>query len=214
MMRLIPAIAAVFSLFIACPSFAQGWIEYSSQADFFSVNLPGEPTVSDITYETEYHVVLPGRVHSYVDGPNRYSVTVVNWEDADIRHRELVARCRANGGDGDLCVERGALDARAAIAYATWEIMERGARVTHFVYYIADFVEGHHLQVTNADGSRTYAAINMHEDRLYILEATVPADSLPPLVFQQSLGFLDEAGTSIRYRSIYSNGFPTPPRSR
>ena len=157
---------------------------------------------------------LPGRNYSYQDGPNLYSVTVVNWAEADTRHAELVERCRASGGDGDLCVERSGLDARAAIAFATWGIMKRAAQVTHFVYYIADFVEGHHLQVTNPDGSRTYAAINMHEDRLYILEATVTPDSLPPLVFQQSLRFLDEEGTSIRYRSIYSNGFPPPPRSR
>ena len=213
-MRLIPVIAAAFSVFISCSLFAQGWIEYASQADFFTVNLPGEPTVGDITYETEYHVVLPGRVYSYVDGPNRYSVTVVNWAESDRMHAERVARCQANGGDGDLCVERSALDRRAAIAYATWEIMNRGAQVTHFVYYIADFVEGHHLQVTNSNGSRTYAAIKLHEDRLYILEATVTADSIPPLVFQQSLGFLDGEGRSIRYRSIYSNGFPAPPRSR
>ena len=213
-MQLIPVIAAALSLFISCPLFAQGWIEFASWEDFFTVNFPAEPAVRDITYDTEYCITLPGRVYSYEDGPNRYSVTVVNWADAERKHTERVEGCRAAGGDGDICGERPALDKRAAIAYATWKFLERDVEVTHFVYYIADLVEGHHLQLTNADGSRTFAAINMHEDRLYILEGTVSADSPPALVFQESLGFLDQEGKRIRYASIYTNGFPAPPRTR
>ena len=37
-MRLIPVIAAALILFCSCPSFAQGWIEYASQQDFFTIN--------------------------------------------------------------------------------------------------------------------------------------------------------------------------------
>jgi len=54
----------------------------------------------------------------------------------------------------------------------------------------------------------------MHENRLYILEGTVPAKSPPPALFYQSMGFLDKDGKRRRYQSPYSNGFPAPPRAR
>ena len=214
-MRLIPIIAAVLSLFVACPSSAQGWIEYSNQEDFFTINFPGEPDVQNITYDTEYFITLPGRVYSHDDGVNRYSVTVVDYTDAEQRHTELVENCRARGADGDSCTYRLATDLRGAIDYATWDFLKRdGVKITHFVYTQADRVEGHALQLDNADGTRTYAAIHMHEDRLYILDGTVSANSVPPALFQQSMGFLDEEGNSIRYDSPYTNGFPAPARER
>ena len=54
----------------------------------------------------------------------------------------------------------------------------------------------------------------MHESRLYILEATATTGRPGPELFQQSLQFLDADGNGIRYESIYTNGFPTPPRVR
>jgi hypothetical protein len=64
------------------------------------------------------------------------------------------------------------------------------------------------LQLTNPDQSRTFAGIYLHENRLYILEATVPPKAPPPGLFQQSLTFLDEAGNHVRYPSIYFNRLP------
>ena len=213
-MRLYPVIAAALSLFISCPLFAQGWIEFASREDFFTVNFPAEPAVRDITYDTEYFITLPGRVYSYESGASRYSVTVVNYAAAAERHAERVVDCLAALGDGDSCNNRTQTDIRGALDYATWNFLQREAELTHFVYYIADYVVGRTFHLTNPDGSRTFAAVNMHEDRLYILEGTVPADSPPPLVFQQSLGFLDSEGKRIRYATPYSNGYPAPPRTR
>ena len=62
------------------------------------------------------------------------------------------------------------------------------------------------------DGSRTLAAIYMHENKLYILEGTVPEGYPEPGIFQQSMGWIDENGKPFRYRSLYHNGFPAPPR--
>jgi hypothetical protein len=214
-MRLIPVIAAVLSLFISCPSFAQGWIEYSNQEDFFTVNFPGEPDVADITFDTEYFITLPGRSYSYEDGGSRYSVTVVDYTVADQLHRDLVDTCNDRGGDGDSCVNRWATDMQGAIIYASWNYLKRDdAKLTHLVYTQADRVSGHALQFDNADGSRTYVAIHMHADRLYILDGTVPPNSVPPALFQQSMGFLDPEGNSIRYDSAYTNGYPAPTRAR
>jgi hypothetical protein len=75
------------------------------------------------------------------------------------------------------------------------------------------------VQLTNPDQSRTFAAIHMHENRLYILEGTVAKGFPQPALFQQSLGFLDKDGNGIRYQTVYSNAIhglreaPTPPRA-
>lgn len=54
----------------------------------------------------------------------------------------------------------------------------------------------------------------MHENKLYIVEGTVPAGYPEPGLFQQSLGWLDESGNGIRYQSLYHHGFPAPARGR
>ena len=213
-MRLVPVIAVAISLLIPYPSFAQGWTEFVNQQDFFTVNFPGEPEVSDITFESEYSISLPGRVYSYENGSTRYSVRVIDYTGLEAKHAERAEQCRTDGGDGDLCVNRWKTDMRAAIIYVTWPFFQRDGEVTHMSYYQADRVEGQALQLTNADGSRTYVSINMHEDRLYILEGSVPPGSAPPMLFQQSLGFIDEEGQAVRYESPYTNGFPAPPRAR
>src|SRR5678815_503397 len=77
-----------------------------------------------------------------------------------------------------------------------------------------DLVEGHQLQLTNnADKSRTFVAIYMHDNRLYISEGTVPDGDPEPGLFQQSLGFVDSDGNGIRYRDYYDNDYPPPPRA-
>jgi hypothetical protein len=213
-MRLIPLIAAALSLLPSGPCFAQDWIEYENRADFFSVNFPGEPKLRDISYRTEYSLTLPGRVYSHENGPNRYSVTVVDYATLETLEAERVKNCKAAGGDGDSCNDHSLADLRGAIVYATWNFLQRDAKVTHFSYSNVDRVEGHELQLTNADRSRTFVSIHMHENRLYILEGTVPAGAPAPALFQTSLGFLDKDGKRIRYDTPYSNGFPPPRRVR
>jgi len=78
---------------------------------------------------------------------------------------------------------------------------------------LADLVSGMLVQLTNKDQSRASASIYMHENRLVITEATVPRSAPPPTIFQQSLGWLDEKGTKIRYQLMYYNepDAPRPP---
>ena len=52
------------------------------------------------------------------------------------------------------------------------------------------------------DESRLYAGIYLHAGKLYILEATVPQGAPPPILYQQSLGWVDANGNEIRYRTI------------
>ena len=213
-MRLIPLIAVALSVFVPQPSFAQDWIEYLNKTDYFSVNFPGEPKIREISYRTEYSITLPARVYNVEDGPSRYSVTVVDYTGAEKLHADRVKSCQALLGDGDSCNNQTRTDLRGAIVYATWAFFQRDAKVSHFTYTTADLVEGHQLQLTNADGSRTFAAIYMHENRLYILEGTMPKGAPAPGLFQQSLQFLDKEGNRIRYSTTYSNGFPPPTHIR
>src|SRR5262245_23837844 len=102
-MRRISISVAALMLAISAPSFAQEWIQFASRIDFFGVNFPGEPKVEDITYPTEYGINLPGRVYRGANGPSRYSVTVVNYADAEKIHTARAEECRKKGGEGDAC---------------------------------------------------------------------------------------------------------------
>ena len=224
-MRLIRLIPAAFILFMSGPAFAQGWIEYTSRQDRFSVNFPGEPKVQDIRYTSFIDGVFPARVYSaevgpsrYYAGPSRYSATVVDYTDAERIHTERAKTC--NPDAQSTCVgniaQQGAgawkYDVRGAMDWASEQFLKRDAKVTLFVWAVIDLIEGRQIHLTNADRSRTFAGIHMHENRLYIFEATVPAGAPEPLIFHQSPRFLDADGRNVRYATIYTNGFPAPPR--
>lgn len=224
LMRLIRLIPAVFIVLMSGPAFAQEWIDYTSRVDMFSVNFPSEPKVQDIPYTSLFGATFPARVYSvevppsrYYKGTSRYSVTVVDYTDARRIDTERAKRCNPDaqsscaGTDDDGAQGPGGYkyDVRGAIDFATEKILIRDAKVTQFGWAVKDLIEGHEIQLTNnADRSRTFVAIHMHQDRLYVFEATVPAGAPEPGIFQQSPRFLDKEGRSVRYTSIYTNGFP------
>jgi len=80
--------------------------------------------------------------------------------------------------------------------------------VTYDAFHYVNLITGHMLQLTNPDASRSYVAIYLHENRLYVLDATVGKGQPPPLIFQQSFAMLGPDGNSIRYQSLYYNRFP------
>jgi hypothetical protein len=213
--------AATLILSMCPPAFAQEWVQYASKADLFGVNFPTEPRVQDIAYATEFGITLPAHVYSAEQGQSRYSVTAVDLKDAERIHTDLVAQCKAKGGEGDACTNNWRADVQGSMIFASSKFLQRNAKVTHFGWAVVDQVEGLRIQLVNADGSRTFAEIHRHGTRLYILEATVPARAPAPGLFQQSLMFIDEEGKSIRYRSIYTTGYseawrfpaPAPPRA-
>jgi hypothetical protein len=214
------AIAAAFVIAAGGPCLAQEWVQYASKADLFAVNFPSEPTSQAITYTSEFGIPLPGRVYRSVGGGGRYSVTVVDYNDAEKLHTARADACKKNGGEGDACQNDWRGDVQGSIVYATAQFLKRDAKLTLLGWATVDSIEGHRLQLTNADGSRTFAAIHRHGTRLYILEATVPARAPAPGLFQQSLMFIDEEGKPIRYRRFYTTGysdewkFPAPPPPR
>jgi hypothetical protein len=178
------------------PAAAQGWFEYENIADRFGVNFPSEPERRDFDYASEFDAVFPGRIYSARAGANTYSVTVVDFTDAARIHAEMDKTEAASGANAWIN------DQRASVARAARGFRERGGQVTYDAWSHLDLVEGHQLQITNEDGSRTFAGIylNGNSSRLYILEATVARGAPPPGQFQQSLRFLDEQGERVRYR--------------
>ena len=144
-MRVIPLLSAALALVASETISAQGltWTEYESRQDYFSVSFPGNPTIEEITYPTEYRIELPGRLYSYDDGSNRFSMTVIDYNDAVDIHLARNAACFAAGGDGDLCQDDGPEEMRGAIVYASWNIMNRDdVDVNHYAHYNSDRVEG------------------------------------------------------------------------
>lgn len=215
-------LTAALTLSISGAALAQEWTEFVSRDDRFTTNFPGSPQVKGTTYKSQFGADLPARVYSATLGPSRYSVTVVDYSAIEKILTEKAKSCPAGAetcrGGANPASSTGAgywkADVAGAIVYAAWQFMQRDAVVTEFIWTNIDQVEGHLLHLTNQDKSRTFASIFMHENRLYISEATVPAGFPEPGLFQQALGWIDENGKSIRYQTLYHHGSPPPPRAR
>lgn len=172
-MRLVRVFACMLLVTGVC--FGQEWINYVNRADRFVVNFPGQPQVKDSTFKSEYGRTLPAHVYTAHAGPVSYSVTVVDYKDAEV------------------------VDVRGAIDWAAWQIRKRGGDITIDAFAQTDRIEGHQMHIINADKTRTLVQIHQYARRLYILEANAPLDYPPPIDFQQSLVILDAQGTRVRF---------------
>jgi hypothetical protein len=223
-MRLIRfVLAALAILFVVGPSFTQQpqqgqqqgqgqpqprqpfpvddvYTTYTSMDDFFRVNTPCTFEVKDIQWLSEFENQLPGRVYSCNKGAEKYSVTVINYTDI---HKIYQAKEHTDAASQG---QYWRIDVVASVAYAATKLRNEATKVTYDAWACIDYIPGHQLQYTNANGSRTFAGIYLHEYRLYILKATVPPDSLTPGLFQQSMAILRPDGTQVRYGNpIYSH---------
>lgn len=174
------------ALILACSLFAfsasaQGWIEFVDEEELFGVNLPHEPSVENIRFHSEFGADLPGKVITASDSQVNYKVTAIDYADNPVQHPWR------------------AWDYTGSVAYAAWQIRKRGGDITHDGWTEADRIPGHHLQITNGDQSRPYAAMHAHGTRLYIFEAFAAPGATPPIQYQQSVVILDEEGKIIRY---------------
>ncbi len=210
-----------FILSISGLSAGQELGEYQSIRDGFKITLAGQPTITNTTWTSQQGYMLPARVYRVDKGREHYSITVVDYSGIEQIAIEHVKTCPAGA---PLC--RGTdisgpglwkHDVRQAPMFATFKLIQRDAKVTELTWTQLDLVEGNQVQLLNADQSRTYAYVTMHEMKLYITEATVPKGSPPATLFQTSLGWLDKDGNGIRYQTVYSNEFhgmrvyPVPP---
>ena len=210
--RIISTVAGLCVL-LAQPLAAQEWVEYTSREDGFAVPAPGAPTVDTIAWDSEYGATFPGRVYTWQQGGNHYSVTVVDYSDSELIHAKVDHNVYRGGpGPGGVYW---LVDIVASVPYAAAKYRQKpGVTVTYDAFHFIEFVPGLGLQLTNPDKTRSYVGIYLHENRLYILDATAPQDAAPPIIFQQSFGFLDAQGNPVRYRPFYVNRLPEPRLAR
>jgi len=212
-MRLLPLLSSALVVAVSGTAFAQEWTEFSSRDDRFTITFPGQPTVTDTTWTSQFNAILPARIYSGRQGSGRYSVTVVDYNPIERLLSERSRRLPAL----DLAIHAYGLgywktDVRSAGIYAMGKFMARDATITSILWNSSDLVAGLLLELTNhADQSRTFASIYMHANRLVMTEATLPKGYPPPAIFQQSLGWLDEKGAKIRYPFINYNEPDAPP---
>jgi len=206
----------VFALVLSVsgPAVAQDWEEYVNTQDGFKVNFPGQPKVTETTWTSQLDYTLPARVYSADRGREHYSMTVVDYSSIEQQGIERSktcppgnANCRGNAG-ASIGAGYARHDERGAIVYATFKLLQRDAKLNYLAWEWQDMVEGHLLQLTNdADQSRTFAYIAMHQHKLYVMEGTVPKGYPDPGLFQQSVGWVDKDGNGIRYQLVYSNAY-------
>ena len=204
--------ALVLVLLMAGSAVAQDqeWAEYQNNQEGFKIDFPGQPKVTETTWMAEHDYVLPARVYSAERGRERYSVTVVDYNPLEQQGIERLKKC-AVGAEPCIGSELSGPAywkhvVRGALIWATFKYFQRdGSKVTSYMWNHQDLVEGHQIQMTNADQSRTFAFITMRENKLLAVEGTVPKGYPPPALFQNSMGFVDKDGNGIRYQTIYSN---------
>jgi hypothetical protein len=214
--RLTPLISSVLVLALSSSAFAQEWEEFFSKDERFTCNFPGKPTITETTWTSQFGAILPARVYSGTSGPGKFSITVVDYNPIQRLLSERSMSCTPGAetcqGIHDWGLGYWKNDVRGAVVYAVNTFLLRDAKVVNLMANFADLVSGEELQLTNnKDQSRTFASIYMHDNRLIILEATVPKNYPPPTIFQQSLSWLDEKGTRIRYNNINHNEPDVPP---
>ncbi|PYR80442.1 MAG: hypothetical protein DMF87_08980 [Acidobacteria bacterium] len=228
MCRTMLVIALVLGL--AAPVMAQEWIEYQNIQDGFKINFPGQPKIMDTTWVTGQGYVLPARIYSGEMASSRYSMTVVDYNVIERLGMERSEKCPV-GAETCQGQPAGQLrsvigpgyatqEIRDALLNATYKLLQRDAKLTALLWNFEDLVEGYELHlVNNKDQSRTMAFVAMHENKLYVMEGTVPKGYPEPGLFYQSLGWVDKNGNGIRYQQVYVNEFhglriiPVPPRA-
>jgi hypothetical protein len=218
-------VCGVLMFLPAGAALAQDWVEFTSVEDGFRIAFPGRPQVQTTTYTSQYGYTLPAKVYSVTSGPQRFSVTAVDFRGIQ---QQAIAKACPKGPD--TCQRRALTavigegewrnDVRGAMLYALNTFINRDATITNITGDWQDLVDGMMVQLTNADQSRTFASISMHDNRLYIVEGTAPVKGYPPpIAFQQNFAVVDSQGNAIRYQRMYSNAYhglgesPVPPRA-
>jgi hypothetical protein len=174
---LIPAIAVLFFSGAAC---AQAWDEYANRENFFSVNLPAEPTMTQTPYRTAKGTNLTARNFTAIAPAGSrlagtYTVTVVDYTNAKDEISTAVDQARE------------AIRAKGSVKY--------------------DGLNNIDLHLTRrltveTPTQRILAEILVAaNNRLYITQAQTPLNVPPPAVFQASLQILDDSGVRIRTRT-------------
>src|SRR6185437_11070565 len=175
--RLLPALAM---LFFSGAASAQNWDIYVNRENFFSVNLPGDPTMTETPYKTVKGTDLTAHVFSATAPPGsflsgKYTVMVVDYSKAKDEISTAVEQAR------------NAIRAKGTVKYD--ELNNIDLHLTR------------RLTVETATTRILAEILVAANDRLYVTQAETALNVPPPAVFQASLQILDEGGVRIRTRT-------------
>jgi hypothetical protein len=179
-MRLLSLIPAVAALFLSNGAMAQTWDTYVNRDNFFSINLPGEPTVTDVPYKTAKGTTLTAHVFTAVSPPGsrlagKYTVTVVDYSNA----KDEIPTASEQAEN--------AIKAKGTVKYDG---------INNIDLHLTK-----RLTVETAT-TRTLAEVLVAaNNRLYITQAETALNIPPPAIFQAALQILDDKGSRIRTRT-------------
>jgi hypothetical protein len=176
-MRFVSIIPAIVAAFLSGTAAAQVWEEYVNRDDFFQVNFPGEPTMTEVTYKTVKGTALKAHVFtasapkgSITEGT--YRVTVVDYSKNTNELSDAIEQART------------AMKAKGAVKYDGVNNLDghRSWRIT--VETPTDRILGEILIAAN--------------NHVYIVEGETPISVPPSAQFQASIQILNDEGVRIR----------------
>jgi hypothetical protein len=179
-MRLLSLIPAVAALFLSSAVCAQNWDSYVNRDNFFSINLPGEPAVTEMPYKTTKGTTLTARVFTAISPPGtrlagKYTVTVVDYSNAKDELKTASEQAE------------NAIKAKGTVKYDG---------INNIDLHLTK-----RLTVETAT-TRTLAEVLVAaNNRLYITQAETALNIPPPAIFQAALQILDDKGLRIRTRT-------------
>src|SRR4029077_16263301 len=197
-MRFASILPAFLALVVSSATHAQAWDTYINRDNFFSVNLPDDPTPSEAPYKTARGTALTERIFT-ANAPadsilaGKYSVNVVDYTNAKDELKTAIEEAAA------------AMRKKGTVKYEGVNMLDnhRSWRMT----------------IETADKHRLLVEILVAaNNRLYYTVADTPLNSAAPAQFQASLQILDANGLRIRNRQVEpvsaDEVVPVTPQSR
>jgi len=141
------AVSAALILAIAGSAFAQEYEEFTSKDDRFGVTFPTQPKVEQMMWKSQFGSMLPARVYTSDSGNSHFKVTVVDYNNIEAIAAERAKSCpegaeTCKGGGSSTGVGYWKADLAGAEKYATWQFMQRNAKITYMAWNNIDLVEG------------------------------------------------------------------------
>jgi hypothetical protein len=174
----------------ALPATAQTAAEEPTGAPFFTnclygfaIIFPERPQQRDFLYASNSGKLQPAHQFFVEKGPNRYSLTVVDFFDGPKADVAIVEHASAN------------LKARGTLFHEDFATYDPG-------------MPGHQLNIFETKERQIRASVYMAEHRLYITEATIAVGDIPAVQFEQSITLVDAMGWDLDREA--PNGEPSP----
>ncbi len=176
-MRFVSIIPAIVVAFLSGSAAAQVWEEYVNRDNFFQINMPGEPTMTEVPYKTVKGTELKARVFTATAAPGSitagtYRVTVVDYNTAINELPDAIEQARK------------AISAKGTVKYDG-----------------VNNLDGHRewRLTVETPTTRIVAGILIAANyRLYFTEGETPLNIPPAAQFQASLQVLNDEGVRIR----------------